>query len=576
MRSPLTWIVAVVAIVRVVGIGWGLPSTDGWDNDGVAPRDFIPGLVATFTPGSYYTYPPVHLALLAILTSPIAILIAIHAEALTANALVHEALKVPYMTAFAYVARAVSLGMSLGIVLFAARIAEEMRAMMAGLRPPDANDDPRVRLAGWATAAFVGTNASLTYYAHTSNLDVPYLFWGSWAILVTTRAVARSEPRRLRGAFALAILAIGTKDQAYALFLFSVPVALGLWLKSAGAEARRELVRQSLIALGLSIVIFAVVDAVLANPSGFRARVGFLTGSASQDYAEYERSWSGRWQILVHAAHSFDLQYSQLASPLIVVGLVRAARALRQASQKLAVAIFPLLVAASFTVAFNFTARRTDARFFLSQAVALGIYGGLGIEWVISLSTRALRVASQAAASVAIAASLFRCISVDANLLSDPRYDAERWLRAHAHPDDTIEIYGHNVYQPRLAEIARVIRVGGEPLAQRNPLPGVEEVVAPFDRASEREARFIVVATAWVWRYLPDPEAIRRSGRVMAPTQQRRADDTAAVGYFTRLAQDEEAFKRAHESRYDDRVFPIIDVHGTTTRQVWIFERTPR
>ena len=73
LRSPLAWVVIVAGIIRIVGIGWGLPASDGWDNDGVAPRDYLAGLVETFTPGHFYTYPPVHLLLLAILTSPVTI-----------------------------------------------------------------------------------------------------------------------------------------------------------------------------------------------------------------------------------------------------------------------------------------------------------------------------------------------------------------------------------------------------------------------------------------------------------------------------------------------------------------------
>ncbi len=48
------------------------------------------------------------------------------------------------------------------------------------------------------------------------------------------------EPRLLRRAFALAVLAIGTKDQAYALFLLSVPIALGVWIaRDAWAREHR-------------------------------------------------------------------------------------------------------------------------------------------------------------------------------------------------------------------------------------------------------------------------------------------------------------------------------------------------
>ena len=73
---------------------------------------------------------------------------------------------------------------------------------------------------------FATLNWTFAYYAHTSNLDVPYLFWGCLAVLSLVRAVARREPRRLRAFAALAALAVGTKDQAYAMFLLGAPAAV--------------------------------------------------------------------------------------------------------------------------------------------------------------------------------------------------------------------------------------------------------------------------------------------------------------------------------------------------------------
>lgn len=173
MRSPLAWVLVVVGLLHVVGIGWGLPASDGWDNDGVAPRDFLPGLAATYTPGRFYTYPPVHLALLALLTLPIILIAVARAPSFALPDLVAEALKVPYMTSIAYVARSVSLLMSLGVVFFLARLAEELRAHELGLTPTSEDgahnaragsfSDERVRRVGFCTAAFAGVNASLTY-----------------------------------------------------------------------------------------------------------------------------------------------------------------------------------------------------------------------------------------------------------------------------------------------------------------------------------------------------------------------------------------------------------------------------
>src|ERR1700685_2135078 len=110
-RSPLVWILCGVLVLHGVGIGWGLPSDDGWDDDGVAPRDFLVGVVQTFTPGKYYTYPPAHVILLALLTSPIWLRTLLRAPSLSPAVLVPSFTTVPIMTTFSLVARATSLAM---------------------------------------------------------------------------------------------------------------------------------------------------------------------------------------------------------------------------------------------------------------------------------------------------------------------------------------------------------------------------------------------------------------------------------------------------------------------------------
>jgi hypothetical protein len=73
-------------------------------------------------------------------------------------------------------------------------------------------------------------------------------------------------------------------------------------------DRRRALVRETAIGGALAFAVLLLVDGALVNPSGFRARMAFLMGSASQDYVEYKGDWSGRIGILVDAARWFPLQ----------------------------------------------------------------------------------------------------------------------------------------------------------------------------------------------------------------------------------------------------------------------------
>lgn len=561
-RSPLAWILAASFVLRVVGIGWGLPSSDGWDNDGVAPRDFLAGLVETFTPGHYYTYPPVHLALLAVVTAPVTLVALARAPSLATADVVGEILRVPYMTLLAYGARFVSLAMSLGVGWAVAKIAEEVRGERAG----------------WCAAAFAAVNVPLTYYAHTSNLDVPYLFWASLALLELVRAVARHEPRRLRRWAVLGALAVGTKDQAYALFLLAVPAGLALWIAIDpwARRSARAVIREAAIAAAAAAALVLLVDGVPFNPLGFRERVRFLLGPASQGYAQYSNDWAGRWDVVRDEIAGFHVFYPHALALLVLLGLVLLVRDARRERAKLAAGLLPLLAAVSFTVAFNCVARRTDPRFAMPQAVLAAVYGGVAVDALVFRMAPAWRPArwlARLAVAAAFAVALFAAADVDANLLLDPRYEAEAWLREHARPGDTIETYGLNVYMPRFPPGVRVTRVGPAASDHRNPMPGVEEVVDAYGNASARGARFIVASEGWVWRYLLDPRDFPTHGHQLPPTQVATGSDASATGYFHELTDGTyAAYRLVHVAGWTSTTWPPIEIHASTSREIWIYE----
>ncbi|MEI7895191.1 MAG: hypothetical protein WCI05_18995, partial [Myxococcales bacterium] len=307
LRSPMAWIVLAIGVLHAVGLNWGLPNIDGWDDDGVAPRDFLVGLSQTYTPGQYYTYPPVHLLILAVVTSPITLVTLGKASSFAPDELVRTFLNPWTMTWFALLARVVTWVMSLGIVLALGQLAERVWGRIAGL----------------ATAVAVGLNATFCYYSHTSNLDVPYCFWACCSLLQWVRAMADHEPRRMRWAAVFAALAVGTKDQAYALFLLGIPLALALWLWTDGwaRKESRQVFREVGVSLLIGAVSLLVLDGAVFNPTGFRARIAFLLGTASQDHAYYSKDVLGRWRLLVDSVMAFDRYYPWPVGGLVLGGL---------------------------------------------------------------------------------------------------------------------------------------------------------------------------------------------------------------------------------------------------------------
>lgn len=557
-----------VAILHVVGIGWGLPSSDGWDVDGVAPRDFLPGVLKTFTPGDYFTYPPLHLLLLTALTLPATLIALIRAPSLSQHDVVEVFLRVPLMTTFAMTARVVSLFMSLGIVLAVGRMASAIFG-------------PRAR--PWAMAV-AGVEVGGTYYAHTTNLDIPALFWASYALLGLVLAVQADEPKRLRRVAVLAACAIATKDQAYAVFALSFPCALGLWALARsrpGTRPVRELVRETIYlgVLGLGLVL--LFDGALFNPTGFLARLRFLTGPASQDFAQYSRDWPGRISAFQDAATFLPKHYPLALAPVFVLGAVLALA--RTKGRERIAALVPLLAILSFTLTFNCVARRVEERFMLPQMQLLAIYGGGAIAVVLEMAPRAAasrsgrRVVTLLVRLTAVAcvlAGLRQSAIVIATMLGDSRYEAEAYLREHVQPGDVIEVYGGNVYLPRFPEGAKVQRIGHTPGSSRNPMPGIEEVQDSLGAVDARKPRWIVVSSGYAWRFLRETHG-PADGRRIPESQLMSLADLDATNHIRSIFGGGGGYTAARVAQYKGHgaLLPPRPLHASLACDVWIFER---
>jgi hypothetical protein len=557
------------AVLHGVALTWGMPASDAWDNDGIAPRDILPGLAQTFTPGDYYTYPPLQLILLALVTLPVTLAAVVKAGSTSVPVVIHTILAPGYMTAFTLAARVACLLQSLGVTLAVALIAAEI----AG------KDDPRAPRVATGAALFAIAGMPFTYYSHTSNLDVPYLFWGALGVLQLVRAIARREPKRLRWMAVFAALAAGTKDQAYALFLYAVPLALALWA-IADEWARtnaKTILREGAIGAAIGAGVLAVVDGAVFNPSGFRARLRFLSGPASQDFATYSKDFKGRLDNFTDIALELGRHHYPAAVIAIAVGLGFAV-CVRHAKKKdratFVAAFVPLAVVLSFTLGFNMVARRVEERFTLPHALFLSVYAGFAIEsaWRGGGLGTAARVIGKLAVLAGIAASGWDAVRVDATLLLEPRYDTERWLEAHA-AGATIEVHGLNVYLPRFPETAKVVRVDHSDPTKRSPLPGVEEVQAPLADIGARHPQFVVVSGCYVWRYL-NRDISASTGRIYPTTQHRDANDADATTLFRGLFEGTIGYHLAHRSVIEPtKMFTPAMMHGSLNCPTFTFER---
>ena len=555
LRSPLFWILLVAAGLRLFGLFWGLPGADGWDDDGFAPRNFLTALALTWKTGSYFTYPPLHALLLALPSLPMAAWALAHAPSLGQHDVIATITQPAYMTYFSVVARLVAIAMSLGIIV----IVGEMARLIAGPR------------AGLLAAGAAALNFGLVYYGQVSNLDVPYLFWSLLALLFVMQATMLQQPRRFWWAAFSAAAAVATKDQAYAIFLLSLPVFFALWFVLESwprANARPVLVTLALAA-GAAMAVLLLVDGAIANPSGFLKRIAFLTGPASHDYFEYAQGPAGWWSLLGDMFQYYLRGFGLTTVTLAALGVFLAVRK----RTDLAVALLPLLAAVSFTICFNFAALRSDIRFALPQAVLACVYIGITAEVLLFPAKPALRWVGRAAVTLVALIALHQALSIDAAMLLDRRYDAERWLAQNARAGDGIEVYDRNWLLPRFPAGVRVWRVGQGDLKLRAPMPGITEVQQPFAVVALRHPRFILVSANWLQRYLP--VAAPPQGRILSPGQQADREDRETQLYFAALVHGQLGYRMVHVARYRSRLYPAVHIHDSLDEPIGIYERVP-
>jgi hypothetical protein len=168
--------------------------------------------------------------------------------------------------------------------------------------------------------------------------------------------------------------------------------------------------------------------------------------------------------------------------------------------------------------------------------------------------------------------ALFRCVELDANLLLDPRYDAEAWLREHVKPGDTIETYGLNVYLARFPEGAHVVRVGPVNGARRSPIPGIEEVQANFLDIDRRAPRFVVVSECYSWRYTPRPPTTG-SGAIYPPTQYKTYAETDGAKFFKGLYDGALGYEHVLTATFEHPPLRRVSLHSSVSCPTAIFER---
>jgi hypothetical protein len=553
MRRVEAFVLVAFGVFVAVGLTWGLPGPDTWCVDSMSPRSCGLGAIAeTYRPGHFHTYPPLHMAILTLISLPWMALAACRVGT-SADLLGAELLHPLYMTGIEVGARLVAAAMATGVVWNTMRLWKRIGG----------------RFVGVVAGAVVACNATLVYYAHTGNVDVPYLFWTSWALVEIDR-VAAGERRGVQ-ALVLATCAVLTKDQAAA--ALALPIAIYVlilpWVERRASILRPDVVRG---ALG-SAALYALLSGAIVNPTGFRNRLAFLFGPASKTWEEYPRTLAGRGALAADALHALPHfgSWPMAAAALVGVGLAMLPRENRARS------LLPLSSALSFTVLFNVSALRSDDRFLLPQSILLLPYAALALDRakVATFGPHGPAAFGPVALVATVAAcafvpALLGVASLDGTLLADPRYAAERFLATF--PSGTrIEVLGSTKFLPRLPSRLAAVRPGIEPISDRQEMADVSELVDPQMDPRPRAPSLIVLATE-LSRADMTEGPVRPAGYGLSTYR-----DATTRALLRRLADGSLGYARVFRSTCS-LPWPLEcrSVHGSTAGEVWIYVPTAR
>lgn len=446
-RAILAAVLVASLLLNTVGLGWGLPNGNRtWAADALQPLSpMAVGRHVLFgdqwnSGWFYFKYPVGHPLVLLAAQSPLLAAMWFRGELQRPQNRYPYGFKNPErsLAQLAVVMRLVSALMGVGLVFLAfCAVTLLLQSAVAGL---------------WASVTVAGLYP-LVFYSHTSNVDVPMLFWivlCCCATLWCARTRSRSASAVAGVAAAMALL---TKEQGIG-FLLALPAVWLVGVRRAQRKFAWQEVRQhSLVAALAFVATTGLVANVVWNPAGYLNRWRFLAGTLPPETLEKYAPY--RFLTQVPQEFSFAREAAKIEkvrtmvvnslTPVVALGAVIGAIVWVWVERRSAFVL--ILVAICYYAVSLRALELVQVRYVLPLAyLAALLAGGLG---ALVERVRARLIAWGAFVVWAVVA-LAPGVETVRLLWNDPRYAAEAWFAAHwPKADVRVEIYQPLTYLPR-------------------------------------------------------------------------------------------------------------------------------
>lgn len=417
------------------GITRGLPNVVDWDPDSVAPLGpLVYAKRLLYGEIWWEEYPPFHFTLLAAVMAPYVGFLWLTGELLSPQDTYPYGLTQPEtaLSAFILIARSVSALMGVGLVGIAYQLGKELFDRRTGL------------LTGFLLACCPLS----VYYAHTANLEVPYLFWSALAFLAVARLLRTLATQHFVQLGVFMAFAIGTKDQAYGLFVL-VPAALLIFFFRYGERKETAaLFMRAFYALASFIVAYLFASNIPWNFSGWLHHLSYITGAGSARYQTFANTPSGHLSLLLHTV-------AHLANALNVPVFLCCLAGLFYI-RKNRIASFSLLVPFIFYyLTFLSVILYVYPRFVFPLVFLALPFGGRVLSELWETRNRVAQILVLAVLVHSFAYGFF----LDLQFTYDSRYQAEAWMTKHLQAGAVVGTDAQPAYLPRFPKTVKVIAV---------------------------------------------------------------------------------------------------------------------
>ena len=457
-HQPFVIALLIFTVLALAGFTWGIPlaispeTLSTWPVDTIAPVRPLTEAFHLFSRKGTdpVVYPLFHFILLDVFYGPYVVL------QYLLGGFSNPSSEFPYgiadpQTFFRHltlIARLVSFFMALGIIYGIYRITDEIASRQAAV----------------GTAVFLALVAPLTYYAKTSNLDVPYLFWSTLAILQFIRAFKYHGIRHYTGFAVFAALAVATKDQAYGFFLLLPFILLyKTAARNAPAAPRPKdyivaLTDRRLLAMATAgIAAFALANNLLfGGLEGFLRHIEFASTFHTKNLkVAYPDMYTlGHQWMLVR--QSVSMVTGMLGIGTLVLSLAGIVLSFRDRNW---LALTLLVIMFTYYISVIMYAGIVLPRYLLGPVLFLLPFAGIAAHWLFK-KYRHQRLSLSLGAVFIVGWQLMLCLNLNLTLIGDSRYPMAEWVRKNIEPGSRIETQVQTRYLPHLSDQYKIDVVG--------------------------------------------------------------------------------------------------------------------